>query len=159
MDPTGSIEVKSISPRRYVGVRRVVKRDGLGPLYGEVIPRLSSWLSERGIAPAGPPMLVYHSVNRETGEFDVEAALFVSAPMDGEGDIGVGETAGGEALFALHVGPYSTLGDTWHAVFARAEHLKRPVTKSSWEVYVNDPSRAEPAALRTEIYVPIDRVG
>jgi AraC family transcriptional regulator len=151
-----TIEIKPIAPRPYVGVRRVVKHDLLGPACGEILPRLAAWLAAKGMQPAGPPMIVYYSVDTATGDFDVAPAFFLPAPVAGEGEITAGETAGGEALVALHVGPYSTLGETWSAVFARAASLQRPVTKPSWEIYLNTPADVAPADLRTEIYVPID---
>jgi AraC family transcriptional regulator len=150
------ILVKRVQARCYVGVRRVVKHDGLGPLCGEVYPRLSALLAERGAAPDGPPAMVYHSVNQQTGDFDVQPILFVKEVVDGAGDIEAGETPAGEALFACHVGPYGKLGETWGAVFARARELGRPVTKRSWEVYVDLPGAVEEANMRTEIYAPID---
>jgi effector-binding domain-containing protein len=151
-----AIEIRAITPRRYVGVRRVVKHDGLGPACGELLPRIAAWLAARNVAPEGGPILVYHSVNQTTGDFDVQPAFFVASPIDGEGDITAGETAGGEALVALHVGPYGTLGETWGQVFARAGALQRRVTKSSWEAYLNTPAEVPQAELRTEIVVPVD---
>jgi effector-binding domain-containing protein len=156
MATPAAIEIRKVTPRAYVGVRRTVKHDGIGPACADILPRLGEWLSAQGVAPAGPPMVVYHSVDMKTGDFDIEPALFVASPVRGEGDIIAGETAGGEALVALHVGPYGTLGETWSKVFARAEALGRRVTKSSWEVYLNTPADVAPAALRTEIYVPLD---
>jgi effector-binding domain-containing protein len=151
-----NVEITKISPRRYVGVRRTVKHDGIGPACGELLPRLSAWLSEKGIQPDGPPAVVYHSFDRETGNFSLEPALFVTAEVEGEGDISVSETPGGEALTALHVGPYSTLGQTWDAIFAYAEKLNRKLTKRSWELYLNDPRTAAPDELRTQIFAPLD---
>jgi len=150
------IEVKEVTPRHYVGIRRVVKHDGLGPLCGEVLPKLSAWLAERGKSPDGAPALVYHSVNQETGDFDVEPVLFVAEAVEAHGEISHAETPGGEVLYTRHVGPYGTLGESWHAMFARAEAMGRRVTRRSWEVYVDDPSKVEESVLTTEIYVPID---
>ena len=151
-----AIEVRSIRPRLYVGVRRIVKHDGIGPACAEILPRLAAWLAAKGSKPDGPPIVVYHSVNQATGDFDAQPAFFVSSPISGEGDITTGETAGGEALFTIHAGPYDKLGETWSQVFARAEAMHRRVTKSSWEAYLNTPAEVPPSELRTEIYVPID---
>jgi AraC family transcriptional regulator len=153
-----AIEIRKITPRAYVGIRRTVKHDGLGPACAEILPRVGAWLAAKGITPDGPPLLVYHSVDRETGDFHIQPGLFVASPVAGEGEIAAGETAGGEALVALHVGPYVQLGEVWAQVFARAEALKRPVTKSSWERYLNTPADVPPAELRTEVIVPIDPV-
>jgi effector-binding domain-containing protein len=153
-----AIEIRKVTPRPYVGIRRVVKHDGIGPACREILPRVADWLAAKGIEPQGLPLVVYHSVNEATGDFDVQPSLFVPVPVTGEGEIAAGETAAGEALYALHVGPYDTLGETWGQLFARAAALGRPVTRGSWERYLNTPADARPEALRTEIFVPIDPV-
>jgi effector-binding domain-containing protein len=150
-----AIELRKVTPRPYVGVRRIVKHDGIGPACAEIFPRVVAWLATKGINPEGLAV-VYHSVDQATGDFDIQPALFVASPVRGEGELAAGETAGGEALYALHVGPYGTLGETWAQVFARAAALGRPVTKPSWEAYLNTPADVPPEALRTEIFVPID---
>jgi effector-binding domain-containing protein len=152
------IEIKRIAPRPYVGIRRTVKHDGIGPACSDILPRVAEWLAAKGISPAGPPIVVYHAFDPKTGEFDAQPGFFVAAPVRGEGDITAGETAGGEALTTLHVGPYTTLGETWEKVFAHAAAIKRGVSKSSWEAYLNTPADVPPSELRTEIYVPIDPV-
>jgi effector-binding domain-containing protein len=151
------IEIKQILPRSYVGIRRTVKHDGVGSACAEVLPRVAAWLQSKGLEPGGP-IVVYHTVDRVTGEFHLQPGFFLAAPLAGEGEIAAGETPGGEALYAVHVGPYVTLGKTWGEVFARAEALGRAVTKSSWEVYLNTPAEVAPADLRTEIFVPLDPV-
>ena len=151
-----AIEIRKVVPRLYVGIRRTVKRDGLGPACAEILSRVAGWLASKGKQPAGGPIMVYHSVNEATGDFDVQPAYFVGTPITGEGDIAIGETAGGDALFAVHAGPYASLGETWAQLFTHAAAIRRKVTRSSWEVYLNTPGDVAEADLRTEIYVPID---
>src|SRR5690349_8077549 len=127
-----AIEIKKIAPRPYVGIRRTVKQEGIGRACADVLPRVAAWLAGKGIAPAGPPIVVYHAFNPKTGEYEAQPGFFVSAPVPGEGDITGGETAGGQALFTVHVGSYATLGETWERVFAHAKSIKRNVSKSSW---------------------------
>lgn len=150
------IITKEIRPRDYVGVRRIVKPDGIGPACAEILPRVGAWLANHRVTPDGQPVTIYHSVDRDTGDFDIQPGFFVVTRAEADGDIATGQTAGGDALSAVHVGPYETLGDTWHALFAKAEALGRAVTKSSWEIYVDDPGAVDPRGLRTQIFVPID---
>jgi effector-binding domain-containing protein len=150
------IDIIRIAKRRYAGIRRIVKHTGIGQACGEVLPRTVRWLSEHGVSPDGPPLVVYHSVNHETGDFDITPGYFVRESLASDGDFMIGETAEGEALRALHKGPYQGLGETWSAVFAHAEAMKRPVTKSSWESYLNLPGDVAEEELETEIVVPID---
>lgn len=150
------VEIRALPPRYYVGIRRVVKQQEIGAACGEILPRMSKWLESRGIAVESPPITVYHSVNRDTGDFDIQPGFFVGESVEPDGDITCGRTAGGDVLTATHIGSYDTLGDTWHAVRARATELNRPVTKSSWEVYIDDPGEVLPDKLRTQIFVPLD---
>ncbi len=154
---TIQIEVRRIAPRRYVGVRRVVKHDGIGPTFGEIMPRLMAWLGGQGVPPEGPPAIFYHEMNHTTGDCDIEPAMFVATAVRGGGDIRVGEVAGGEVLVGTHVGPYSTLGQSWDAIMARAQELGRNVTQSPWETYVDDPRLVAPEKLRTELYLPMGK--
>ena len=151
-----AIEIKQVVPRLYVGIRRTVKRDGLGPACAEILSRVAGWLASKGKQPAGGPIMVYHSINAATGDFEVQPAYFVGPPIMSEGEITIGETAGGDALFAVHAGPYASLDQTWAQLFNYAASIRRKVTRSSWEVYLNTPGDAAEADLRTEIYVPID---
>ena len=153
---SSKITIQTLDTHHYVGVRRVVQRDGIGAACADILPRVARWLAGRNLRPAGPPTTIYHSVNRETGAFDIQPCFFVSTPIEPDGDITPGQTAEGSVLVATHVGPYETLGDTWHALFTRAQEMDRLVTKSSWEVYVDDPGEVEAAKLRTQIFVPIN---
>lgn len=151
------IELVTIPPRSYVGVRRTVQQDGIAPACAEIFPRLWKHLMDNSVQPEGMPAVIYHTVDRGTGEFHIQPALFIASPLPQlDDDMSVGETPGGEVLTATHVGPYARLGETWHALFERAESMGRRVSKSSWEIYVDDPGRVEVDELRTEIFVPVD---
>lgn len=152
------IEVRNLPARCYFGIRRVVKHDGIGPACAEILPRAAAWLAERGVAIDGPAVTVYHSVNSETGDFDVQPGFFVSEAVEASGEFTSGKTAGGDTLFTTHVGPYTSLGGTWDAIFAHAASLNRTVSASSWEAYVDAPDQVQPDKLRTEIFVPLDEV-
>jgi effector-binding domain-containing protein len=151
-----AIEIRRVAARPYVGIRRTVKQDGIGPACSDILPRVAEWLAAQGSSPAGPPIVVYHGFDPKTGSYDAQPGFFVAVPARSEGEISGGETAGGEALYSVHAGSYATLGETWAKVFAHAAAINRRVTKSSWEVYLNTPADVSPAELRTEIYVPID---
>ena len=151
---SGDFAVKTLAPRHFVGIRRRVEPAQIGVTCAEVLPRVAGWLAARGVAPVGAPMTVYHSMDRATGVFDLQPGFFVAAPLDGEGDISCDVTAGGPAVTAVHVGPYDTIGDTWHALFGWVEARGHDVVCAAWEVYVTDPGRCPPADNRTEIIVP-----
>ena len=64
--------------------------------------------------------------------------------------------AGKYACF-MHEGPYDTLPDTWRKIAAGALDDAGYIRRDgiSYEIYLNDPSNAAPADLRTQICIPI----
>jgi effector-binding domain-containing protein len=105
------------------------------------------------IAPVGPPFALYHGLPEET--VDIEAGFPVSSPVAAADDVVPGSLPGGEAVEAVHVGPYEKLADTYAEVERwMAEHDLRSGT-DMWESYLTDPrSEPDPAHWRTLVVVP-----
>lgn len=148
------IEIVSLPPQHYVGLRRDVPVTELPAFFGEALPATFAWLGDKGIAPASPPIAVWRGMDKETGVADAHAGCFVAEPVDADGAMEAGATEGGEALKFVHVGPYSGMGKSWMGVYAHAEELGRK-TGAGWEVYVDDPAKVPGEELRTEIYLPL----
>lgn len=150
-------EIIQIPQRHYVGVRRRVMRSEIGPLCAEVLPRVTAWLADIGAQMKGMPITVYHSVDLESGQYDLQPGRFVAEPVNGQGDITAGRTAAGEAAHAVHEGSYDSLGKTWEALWAWIAAQGRTVSEPAWEEYVTDPADdPDPRNWRTEICVPLD---
>src|SRR5215216_747518 len=104
----------------YLGIRAVVTH-GIRDFADDAFPELFGSLFENGVAPAGPPFLRYHEVDRAGEPLDAEAGVPVdSAPAAGDGRVRPDALPAGRYLTAVHVGPYRSdampdLGD------ARAE--------------------------------------
>lgn len=151
------IEIVQVPQRHYVGVRRRVKPSEIGPLCAEVLPQVSGWLGDKGLQRDGMPITVYHSLDRKTGEFDLQPGGFVDEAVESEGDFTAGVTAAGDAAHAVHAGPYDTLGETWGALWEWIAAQSRTVSQPAWEVYVTDPGdHPDPEDWRTEIFIPLD---
>lgn len=144
----------TLEPRPYVGVRRTVPTTELGDFFAEALPAVMVWLEEKGIEPASPPMAVWVAMDMENGVADCHAGCFVHAPVEGEGDITPGLTAGGAALTVMHQGPYDTVGRSWMAAYRKAAEMGRQ-PGAGWEIYVDDPGRTPAEQLRTHIHLPI----
>jgi hypothetical protein len=82
--------------------------DGLSGAVDECFGELFSWLTERGLAPAGPPLIRYHVVNM-AGDLQIELAVPVAAPVSASGRIQPGELPAGRYLVLRHTGPYDGL--------------------------------------------------
>ena len=150
-----SVETVQLDSRPYVGVRSVVAREQIADACADSFGRTWKWLAEKGLAPASMPISVYHHVDHEAGQYDIQPSLIVAEALDGDGDISAGETPAGAALTTTHTGPYEDLGDAWVAIFAHAESEGLAPSASPWEEYVDDPGEVDPADLRTKIFLPI----
>ena len=102
---TGAPEIETRAAQPYAAVRARVSMaelGGLGARFGEVY----AWLGARGLAPAGPPLFRYNVIDMAR-ELEVDVAVPVAAPVDGNGD---GHVVSG----ALPAGRYATLTHVGH---------------------------------------------
>ena len=149
------IELTQQSPRHFVGIRRKVHTSELPGFFAEVLPRVTDWLKDQGIAPTSAPMAMWCGMDMESGIADTHAGRFVQDEVEGDEEITPGMTSGGDVLKLVHRGPYDTMGQSWGRVFGYAKELGRQ-PGSGWEIYVDDPGEVEADALRTEIYLPVE---
>ncbi|WP_076260202.1 GyrI-like domain-containing protein [Intrasporangium flavum] len=117
--------------------------------YGEV---LAAVRAHRAV-PVGPPFALYHGMPGAT--VDLEAGFPVSTEVPASGEVVPGTLPAGEAVEAVHVGPYDRLRDTYADVERwMAEHHLTPAAQM-WESYLSDPQREpDPAGWRTLVVVP-----
>jgi effector-binding domain-containing protein len=157
-----AIEIQNRASQRVLSVRQTVPISDLTQAQGESLRELSRLLRVRGVAPAGPPFVRYHTFGDT--ETDVEVGVPVAGDVDGDGDGGVaqGELPGGRAIVTVHLGAHDRLAEAYQAI---AETLPSHGTAAgaAWEVYEwidlssePDPSAwPAPADWRTQIVQPI----
>jgi effector-binding domain-containing protein len=141
--------------QQYVGIRAPVTA-GIRDFADNAFPELFGWVFENGIAPAGPPFLRYHEVDRSGEPLEVEAGVPVeSPPASANGRVQGGALPAGRYLTALHVGPYTSdtvtdLGD------ARAELVKWARDNEVAYGRETDRGLSFPCALERFIVGPVD---
>jgi AraC family transcriptional regulator len=86
-----------------------------------------------------------------------DACVTVDREVKTEGEIGAKTIPGGRHAVFLHSGPYAGLQATYDAIFgkwlpASGEQLRE---EPCFEVYLTDPARCPPEAMRTEIWLPL----
>ncbi|MFK7930500.1 MAG: helix-turn-helix domain-containing protein [Myxococcota bacterium] len=146
-----SIVSKPAQPVLYM--RKTVAMTALQQAMAECLPAVFVHCQQHGIAMAGPPFTRYVSMSR--GRCTIEAGMPVISG-EGAGEIHRGELPGGDLAFAVHQGPYDTLGQTHAAVEAWLIAQGRTASGGPWEVYVTDPGEVpNPADWRTDIYYPL----
>jgi effector-binding domain-containing protein len=155
-----AVEIQHREPQRVVSIRQAVPIAELTQAQGESLHELWRLLHERGVAPAGPPFVRYHTFG--DGETDVEVGVPVAADVVGEGRITRGELPGGPGVVTTHIGAHDRLGEAYNAIEGwLATH--GGADGAAWEVYEwidlsqePDPSSwPAPADWRTQLVQPI----
>ncbi len=147
--------VGPIGPKHYVGIKARVTPADMGSKLAELLPAVSRFLRERGVAPASAPTTFYHAHHDQLGVFEIQAGMFVAEAMAGEGLVEPGVIEHTEAVRCMHVGPYEGLGETHEAVEAWLQASGRTSASPSWESYLSDPGEVPQAELKTEVVFPL----
>jgi DNA-binding transcriptional MerR regulator len=101
------------------------------------------------------PVLCVNEEPDERERIRVHACARVDAPAPLLATAVVDELPGGRFAVCEHVGPYEELGLAHHALFAWTQERGHAVSGPIREVYANDPADVAPAALVTEVWLPI----
>jgi len=127
------VELQHLEPQPMMSIRETIPIANLGEVVGERISTMWDYLHQRGVQPAGPPFVRYHTFG-ET-ETDFEFGIAVVQPSVGEDRITAGELPGGPAVTTRHAGPHEKLGDAYASIETwLSEHGREP-DGSAWEVY------------------------
>jgi len=148
-------EFRDVPSQPALFIAATCRRDDIGATLMALLPETYRSLERFGVAQAGPPFCRYMSHSGD--EIDVEAGLPVSEAV-GARDLRVlsGSIGGCTAAFAVHRGPYSTLGDTFAALEHWIVEQGRVPRNGRWASYVTDPSEfPDPENWVTEIYWPV----
>ncbi len=139
-------------PRQLVaGLRAEVDASTLGEFFGRAVAKAMAEVPKESIT--GPITEVVHHDDGE--HFDVTIGFPVSTAPGGTG-LDVAELPAGPALKEVHVGDYPGLRDAYARLEAALNERGR-TRQLSWEVYLTGPADSrDPAAWRTEVFVPLD---
>ena len=147
-------KTRQIDAQPILGIRATTTMDKLPEIMGSLFGEIYGYIQQRGQAPAGMPLTIYHSMDSHT--IDLECAMPVSSPMEGTDRIRSGELPAGTVVAVTHMGPYDDLPRTWTALMEWIESNELQAANAPWEVYVTDPG-AEPdqSKWRTDIFFPV----
>ncbi|RJP32730.1 MAG: AraC family transcriptional regulator [Phycisphaerales bacterium] len=154
-DPTVHVRIETLQPQRVAFIRHVGPYEQVGYAW----TRLMSWAGPRGLIGAGPPIGLAYDDPQITppDKLRYDACLPVASSVQGEGDVGVQDVAGGEYAVTEHVGPYERLHYTYTRLFGQwlPGSGRTPRSDPCIERYLNDPRSTPPEQLRTEVCVPV----
>lgn len=119
--------------------------------FGAVVQAMGS----AGLAPAGPPLLVYHDVIDEETDGDVEICVPVNGQIDGVSEVYTRELEGGSMASTIHHGPYQEIAPAYHTVTGWISEHGHEIAGPPREIYLNDPQTVPEEELLTRVEFPI----
>lgn len=136
-------------------VRATVRVEEMPQFFGRAFGAVFAELGRLGIDPSGEPFAYYPTEPAELT--DVEAGVPVGAPIEPHGEVVPSQLPGGRAAVTVHVGPYTTLGETYGVLTSELDQAGlaiRPI--GMWEFYETDPdSEPDEGRWRTRVVVPL----
>jgi effector-binding domain-containing protein len=147
--PKLDIQLKDVKKQTTLVVKKTVKQTEIAGTLGQIYRKVFQYLAANNIQPASAPVAKYKIV---ADGFAMEAGVVVPEGTKGEGDLVVGELPAGKAAFAVHIGPYEKLPETYKALDAwlAAKGLKS--SGIAWEIYIS-PDQTKPDEIKTECYL------
>lgn len=126
--------------------------DQLPSLIPAAIGGMTTKLTAAGVKPAGPPMMLFLSL--EDGKFTAQLMMpLLETPSAVPEGLKLMRSPAGTAVRIVHEGPYSTIGQTYDQLSAFLEDRDIEVQDIVIERYMRDPTTAD-EDLVVEIIVP-----
>ena len=146
-------EIRTTTKQHTAAIKMTRPVSQIGPAMAEAFPKIYHAVVSARMEPAGMPLARYYDFGPEATTF--ECAIPVPGPFTASGEVEASSVGGGEAAYALHVGPYGTIGQTWEAVMGWITEQGKVPAGPTWEVYIDDPQEVPESELKTELYVPL----
>jgi effector-binding domain-containing protein len=146
-------EVQAIEAmtKRIVTSMKSVSED-MKNAYGEVWAHIQKY---DGV-PTGECFALYHDEeNFDPNKMDVEVGFSVKKLVSEENGVVGREVEGGLHASVMHKGPYSELESAYAALGQWIKANGYTPLAPARDIYLNDPSMAEPAELLTEVLWPV----
>ncbi|HWS38653.1 MAG TPA: MerR family transcriptional regulator [Actinoplanes sp.] len=153
------VTVKEVADAPVAGLRLNASLATVGTVLQHGFGTVAGALGQAGVAPAGPPFVVYHDVIDEQTEGEIEICFPVPAgTVIPAGPVHYRELPGGTVASTVHRGPYQEISPAYHVVTGWIEENGVAAHGAPREIYLNDPQTVgSPEELITEVQFPIDR--
>lgn len=150
-----NLEIVEVEPVNIVSIKDSCTADEISAKLGELYTELSIFLEMAKKAESnGMPLALYHWYSPE--KVILEGAIPYSGEVKPSGRVQVKTTPGGKVIKGIHYGDYNGTEQMHIGIetFAKASQLN--FAGPCWEVYANDPTLVDSAAVETHIYYPVE---
>ena len=155
--PTQIVPMPAIGelPRRMVLFKhRVVAQPELPTVLGSTFGELYQRIESSGVAPAGPPFVIYHNMPEPGGRWEIDVCAPVSAPVLAAPAFEFLDMPAGRIVSVLHIGPYDTLGIAYEAIGNFISDQGLEAAGPPREFYFSEPD-VPPEKVQTLVEWPI----
>ncbi len=133
------------------------KPEEIGQALSAAFTRVMRFVARNRLQTAGPAVAV--TTSWDDGGYSFIAGMPIAAPPTREVKSGspvqLYQTYAGQALRAVHVGPYSTMHATYEKIIAYMAAYGLEANGDSWEEYVSDPTKIPENELVTNVFFPV----
>ncbi len=149
------IEVTELEPQLIATTTMETTLARIGSDIATGFGRLMQAMTREEAPPAGPPMILYHSLIDQETDGTIEVAVPVSAAFAPDDHVQVRELEGGTVATTVHTGPYTELAPAYQAITGWVADHGHHIAGPTREIYLNDPQVVQPSDLLTRIEFPI----
>jgi effector-binding domain-containing protein len=145
-----SVSLQTVHPRKLAAVRREVVPGAVGSAWGPAVGKVWEFIrSQPGLWTNGHNIFLYHHPAQPGAPILCDFGVEVTRIFEAAGEVYAIETPGGEAVVAVHRGPYNRMNEAHDAIRKWMEANRRESAGHSWEIY-GDPT-PDPAATETTV--------
>lgn len=149
------ITVTEVAPQQVAAIKKHTARatisNDIAAGFGSIVHAMGS----SGVAAAGAPLIVYHSVIDDQTSGDIEICIPTAGEIAGDGEVYSRELEGGTVATTTHRGPYHEMAAAYRALTNWIAENGHEMAGPPREHYLNDPTTVAPQDLLTRVEWPI----
>ena len=142
-------------PMLYVSARCTMEPASIAAQTASAFATLGQFMAAQHVVPTGAPLTVYRDLQDRQVTMQTGFPVGPSDLAKASGDVLAGSSPGGDAVEALHRGPYATISETYAALAAELQRYDIKMGPVSWEVYLGDPAKLAPDELTTHVFMQV----
>jgi effector-binding domain-containing protein len=145
-----SVNVQTVHARKLAAVRREVAPGAIGSAWRPAVDKVWEFIrSQPGLRTDGHNIFLYHHPKDPGAPILCDFGVEVTRTFETAGEVYATETPAGEAVVAIHRGPYHRMNEAYSAIERWMAVSGRESAGYSWEIY-GDPT-PDPADTETTI--------
>ena len=138
------------TPGKLAAVRCEVAPGAVGSAWGPAVGKVWEFIrSQHGLWTGGHNIFLYHHPKQPGALILCDFGVEVTRTFAASGEVYATETPGGEAVVAIHRGPYNRMNDAYRKIDKWMTENRRESAGHSWEIY-GDPT-PDPADTETTV--------